>query len=284
MQLQKRDIAKRFATSVKSYDGHSDFHQKIAEALALKAIRPLSSAKSILEIGCHTGVQTRALKKHIRPDCLYTLLDMHAGAQNKLKEHNLHFPFICADGEALPFAPASFDLIVSGSTFQWFKNWSTALQGILTTLRPGGSLIFSQFLAPSLEPLKSAFGSIGRTSSFLRLLSESELVQACKELKQAELTQANNELIESELTQANNKLSQQKFGIEVVDARKDFEDFSELTSYLRAMGVQASPNSARPLKRSELNQVRLFLDEERQGKHYHLQLCAGIVEIKKPLN
>ena len=50
---------------------------------------------------------------------------------------------VVADGQALPFAPNSFDLVITTGVFEYFQNPHSAAQQILSVLRPGGILIAS---------------------------------------------------------------------------------------------------------------------------------------------
>jgi SAM-dependent methyltransferase len=50
---------------------------------------------------------------------------------------------VVADGQALPFAPNSFDLVITTQVFEYFQNPHSAAQQILSVLRPGGILIAS---------------------------------------------------------------------------------------------------------------------------------------------
>lgn len=50
---------------------------------------------------------------------------------------------VMADGQALPFAPESFDLVIATQVFEYFQNPHLAAQQMHAALRPGGMLIGS---------------------------------------------------------------------------------------------------------------------------------------------
>src|SRR5580698_1592517 len=50
---------------------------------------------------------------------------------------------VVADGEALPFAPGTFDLIIATQVFEYFRNPAQAAQGMHAALKPGGVLLAS---------------------------------------------------------------------------------------------------------------------------------------------
>jgi SAM-dependent methyltransferase len=57
---------------------------------------------------------------------------------------------VIADGQVLPFAPDSFDLVIATQVFEYFENPRAAAQQIFDVLRPGGTLMAS---VASFSPL-----------------------------------------------------------------------------------------------------------------------------------
>ncbi|MCX7899897.1 MAG: methyltransferase domain-containing protein, partial [Methylocystis sp.] len=64
---------------------------------------------------------------------------------------------VIADEEALPFAPASFDLVVSGMALQWANDLPGALAQIRRVLTPDGMLLACLPGGASLVELRAAF-------------------------------------------------------------------------------------------------------------------------------
>jgi SAM-dependent methyltransferase len=65
-------------------------------------------------------------------------------------------PAVAADEEWLPFAPASFDLIVSSLALHWVNDLPGALIQLRRTLRPGGLLLASVPVLGTLDELRAA--------------------------------------------------------------------------------------------------------------------------------
>ncbi len=59
------------------------------------------------------------------------------------------FVDVVGNGESLPFAPASFDLVIATQVFDCFKEPHRAAQQIHSVLKPGGTLLAS---IPSMAP------------------------------------------------------------------------------------------------------------------------------------
>lgn len=63
---------------------------------------------------------------------------------------------LAVDLEALPFAPASFDLVVSSLAFHWVDDLPGALLQLRHILKPDGLLLINLFAGETLEALRRA--------------------------------------------------------------------------------------------------------------------------------
>lgn len=68
-------------------------------------------------------------------------------------------PAVAADEEFLPFAPASFDLIVASVSLHWVNDLPGALIQLRRALRPGGLFLASLPALGTLAELREALGS-----------------------------------------------------------------------------------------------------------------------------
>ena len=66
-------------------------------------------------------------------------------------------PSVAADEEALPFAPASFDLIVSNLSLHWVNDLPGALVQIRRCLAPDGLFVATLWAYGTLAPVRAAF-------------------------------------------------------------------------------------------------------------------------------
>ena len=223
-------------------------HHEVAQAL-VDGLDRESSPSSVLEIGVHTGLLTEYWRE-IFPECSAVLMDIWPGFKDLcLRDQNLG---MVANGEQLPLKEATFDLIISGATFQWYRDWSSSLTSTLSLLKSGGTLAFSQFCRPSLEPFKSAVEESGRDGSFLPLKSHEEILLW--------LSQQKNFKLASEL----------------INRTLFFETPQHLVQHLRRLGVTASRDSHRPWTRSQWKQCHVKLEALREEEGIPLQYAVGV--------
>jgi tellurite methyltransferase len=112
---------------------------------------------SVLDLGCGTGLQARALgDRGFRVFALDNDFDALATARELGEDSGAgfrHLDFLCADLRALPFAEARFDAVLCLDVLHWSADaeafaasWNEALR----VLRPGG------LLAARLRALESS--------------------------------------------------------------------------------------------------------------------------------
>jgi ubiquinone/menaquinone biosynthesis C-methylase UbiE len=104
-------------------------------------VLPRRSRLDALDVGCGTGFLS--LELALRGHCV-TGIDfapaMLEAARQKATEHGLAIRFEEADAEQLPFAPHSFDLVVSRHLLWTLPHPEAAIDEWIRVLRPGGRL------------------------------------------------------------------------------------------------------------------------------------------------
>ena len=91
-------IARDFARSAAAY-GEPPFHALLARNLAAMVLKSGRGFSSVLEIGFHTGLQTRALRPAFAPEGLLVLSDLHTAGRGLLgAEITPGAYFVMADG------------------------------------------------------------------------------------------------------------------------------------------------------------------------------------------
>lgn len=117
--------------------------QGYAEDLARRAASLAPS--DVLEIAAGTGISTVALRQALAPTTNITATDLNAAmleiAQTKISAGNVRFQ--TADAMALPFADASFDLVVIQFGVMFFPDRPAAYAEARRVLKPGGTLLFN---------------------------------------------------------------------------------------------------------------------------------------------
>jgi SAM-dependent methyltransferase len=107
---------------------------------------------SLLEVGCGTAPLLVAAENYVPRIGVDVALRWLIVARKRLAEAGLNVPLVCANAEALPFAPNGFDFAVLDSTLEHIADQSAALDQILRVLRPGGRLFLSTPNRFSLGP------------------------------------------------------------------------------------------------------------------------------------
>jgi ubiquinone/menaquinone biosynthesis C-methylase UbiE len=255
MVLSKKTIASHFSKQYSNYDQVANFHVKCAnEILNLMQNKNKGLCDRILEIGSHTGILSKVFfKNHINYD-QYIKIDLQHHGEQKNSKHNNSF-FIQADAEKIPFAKNTFSCIISNATFQWFNEWEKSLHSLMGIIEPSGSIIFTQFIKPSLEPLKTWYEAINRQQAFLELSDEVTLRNKCS------------------------KLGNTSF--RTIEYKHYFSSLKELFLYLKMMGVNSPSNNLKRLTHEQLKKLHTFARDDQYKNGIPLNLNAAIICIDK---
>jgi malonyl-CoA O-methyltransferase len=163
--LDKRLVRAAFDRAAPGYDAAAVLQREVAsrllERLDLVRLKP----QRILDVGSGTGACTAALARRY-PKARLTALDLAPAMVratrrrfNPLTRRWRGHGFVCGDAERLPFADASFDLIVSNLTLQWCADLERTFGGLRRALAPGGLLLFSSFGPDTLKELRAAWAA-----------------------------------------------------------------------------------------------------------------------------
>src|SRR5699024_6857536 len=93
---------------------------------------------SILELGCRTGSLSARLQRKY-PDAHLVSCDLSPAMVARARGNGR--PVLAADEEALPFAPATFDLVVSVLDLHWVNDLPGCLLQLRQAMRPDGLLL-----------------------------------------------------------------------------------------------------------------------------------------------
>lgn len=160
--IDKQTAGMRFGRGQATYEREAVVQREVVDCIeklcrthgALEILA--NPAARILEIGCGTGSLTRCLVKMKDPGAYLELWDVVDNPPAGIDQAT----FRCCDGEtALRTLPAaSFDLIASASTVQWFNSPRGFLRECLRVLAPGGLLVCSTFTRGNLAEISALTG------------------------------------------------------------------------------------------------------------------------------
>ncbi len=139
----KNKIQQKFSASAKNYDRFSSLHREIADKLLARVIKePVPSA--FLDVGCGTGYFTALLKGNF-PQSNIVGLDFAQGMIDAARARHDGIDWVLADGNNLPFAKESFDIVVSNLAYQWAGYLIRVFNEARRVLVPEGTFVGTLF-------------------------------------------------------------------------------------------------------------------------------------------
>jgi malonyl-CoA O-methyltransferase len=157
--LDKDNIARCFRRSMSTYDEAAVVQNRLAVRL-LQALNglPETAFRSVLEVGCCTGVLTEMLCRE-KPVTKLFLNDLVPDFEDMVLHRLQRIPSIqvtsCfGDIEAVDL-PADLSLVLSGATFQWLSDLPAFLNRLGRELGSGSYLGFSLFGPGTLQEFSS---------------------------------------------------------------------------------------------------------------------------------
>jgi len=157
-EINKEKVQKGFVKSITTYRKHAIVQEAIASRLiAEMRWRCPVHHPSVLEIGCGPAVLTEKYFQFFDADS-YLANDIVGEYAPVLEALNPKIQFMAGDIEASEL-PQELDLILSGSTFQWFNNLDAFLKKCHAALSKTGFLAFSSFGPENYREIRSVEGS-----------------------------------------------------------------------------------------------------------------------------
>lgn len=165
-EIDRKAMRVAFEKAASSYDAVAVLQQEVADRLVdrmgLMSMKPVS----ILDAGSGTGFVSQLLTARY-PKAKITALDLAFNMLKKAKSKrtfkqrwNKNFNYVNAEVESLPFADASFELVISGLTLQWCQDLPKVFAEFKRILAPGGLLIFSSFGPDTLKELRQSWAEV----------------------------------------------------------------------------------------------------------------------------
>lgn len=150
--FDRRLHARRRTRAAATYADYSFLKDVAAEDIALRLSAVNRRFERVLDLGAHDGTLARRLAGD--PQTSDRIGDViHADLSPAFLKPPLS---VVADEEALPFADASFDLVVSALSLHWVNDLPGALIQIRRALKPDGLFIGAALGGRTLSELRQA--------------------------------------------------------------------------------------------------------------------------------
>jgi len=124
------------------------------------AVANLREGQIVLDIAGGTGDLARAFAKKVGPQGTVVHTDINEAmlrqGRNRLIDEGLVLPTLICDGERLPFATGSFDLVCVAFGLRNMTHKDKALAEMNRVLKPGGRLLVLEF-SKVAQPLSKAY-------------------------------------------------------------------------------------------------------------------------------
>lgn len=206
----KEQIKRNFSKSAKVYDDYATLHRDVANKVLNQV--PEKDYKYILDIGTGTGFLAFGLAERFKKAKIFAI-DIAPGMieHAKAKSPYSNIQFQEGDGEKIPFADNTFDLVVSSSSFQWMHP-EKCFSEVKRVLKTSNDSHFSFFGPKTLVELKDIMGD----KTHVKYPSPKELKKVLSKLKFTNIE------LRSEIY------------------KESFSDFMDLLKFIKHLGAQTA--------------------------------------------
>lgn len=149
----KQNVVKKFEKTLSSYEENAIVQKELADTILYLLKGTGKNFENILEIGGGSGMLTRKLKDNY-PESSLRALDIVKGCQYPGVE------IYEGDAESVMrnIPSNTFDLVISGSTFQWFHSPYRCLAEVYRVVKEKGVFAFSTYLTGTFKEISDLSG------------------------------------------------------------------------------------------------------------------------------
>ncbi len=181
--FDRRAVRQHRARAAPRLDAHNFLFREVAGRLAERLDEITRKFPYALDLGCHAGEMSDALAGR---GGIETLVQCDLAPEMACAAARKEHPSLAADEEALPFAQASFDLVLSTLSLHWVNDLPGALLQLRQILKPDGLLLLALLGGDTLRELRAALmeaeiaeedGASPRVSPFAEVRDAGGLLQ-----------------------------------------------------------------------------------------------------------
>ncbi len=154
MNVFDRRLVRRHRDRAASHlDGHDFLFREVAERLADRLDDVTRKFPLALDLGCHGGEIAAALRGR---GGIETLVQCDLSIAMARRAAANGRPTLAVDEELLPFAPESFDLVVSDLSLHWVNDLPGCLLQVRQCLKPDGLFLCAMLGSDTLYELRQS--------------------------------------------------------------------------------------------------------------------------------
>jgi len=160
--LRLRDIQRRFDRAAASFKSSDFVHEATREGLVARLEPLLLEPATILDLGSATGATGRLLRKRFKRAHVVSL-DLSRSMLKQGQKQKSWFArasFVQGDANHLPFADATFDMVVANLLLPWAPQPQPVFEEVARVLVPGGVFAFATLGPDSLREIARAWASV----------------------------------------------------------------------------------------------------------------------------
>ena len=160
--LRLRDIQRRFDRAADSFDSTDFVHEVTRDGMITRLEPLLLEPATILDLGSATGATGRQLRKRFKRAHIVSL-DLSQAMLRQGRRRKSWFSrssLVQADAHRLPFAEASFDIVVSNQLLPWAPEPQPVFDEVARVLRNGGVFAFATLGPDSFQEISRAWASV----------------------------------------------------------------------------------------------------------------------------
>ena len=157
-----QDMRRRFDRAASDFDDADFVHTVTRDGLLARLEPLLLSAETILDLGSAAGATGRLLRSRFKRAHVVSFDLSHAmlGVARKNKPWLSRAGFVQGDAHQLPFADATFDLVVSNQLLPWMAEPQPVFEQVSRVLKKGGVFAFATLGPDSLREVEQAWVTV----------------------------------------------------------------------------------------------------------------------------
>jgi len=242
--FDRRLVRRHRDRAAANLSAHDFLFREVAERLADRLDDVTRKFPLALDLGCHGGEIAAVLRGRGGIETLIQCDLSQAMARRAAANGN---PTLAADEEALPFAPESFDLIISGLSLHWVNDLPGCLLQVRQCLKPDGLFLAAMLGGDTLYELRQS-------------LMEAELAEAGGVSPRVSPF--------ADLRDAGSLLQRAGFALPVIDGDRVTVSYSDILKLMRDLRGMGETNAVQARTERPVNRAMIARADEAYRRHF----------------